>query len=700
EATTPELVAQCLYQRLGQGNQSSAVAQALEKLRNLNLLSYSEKTGYKIQSSAGQEWARERERYTVTPDAMSEIVAGNLKTLLGTADNPKYRGNKFRWAAYYSDGRQRQDEKVQVPSELAVVTVDFRYLRNQADRQAEQWIKTSANSQRIFWVVGKNDALDGQVRELARSFHMLNKYDSRRATLSEGKKRLLGDEQTRYENLEERVKAAVIEAFLAGALYFRGRKIDKQAYGSGFASVLTRLAEGLMPDLYSRYVDVAVTPTELAQLLDRELSGASHKFMPEGLGILELDAGKYAPTCQGEVPRRVEQYVLDEKGIAGTALLTHFGGPPYGYPADMVKACLAGLLRASKIRVRTDSGTEVTSVQDPGARDLFTKDREIKRADILPPSNDGITGRDRIAICKFFEQSLAIPLDRDNDTIADAVFKHFPNQARRLREVAQRYNRLPGRPSLPESLEALQKALESCMRSRQVEPTLLEVRRCLDELGDGIEDLGILLTDLNDDAVASVARAVDLQTNQIAQMRQIGRLGTAEAAVEAIKAQLSIERPWRDIASLEPQLKTVEEQYQAVRLDLIQQQEQQFELLRGQLQQRQGYYNLAEAQEEKVLRPLRDAVSNTTKEALYPTLIELKDPAHARLYEAAEKADRYLDDALAEETGVQVIECNVTALLSKKEISSVAELDALIAQMREGVVNKLEEGSDIRIRLI
>ncbi|NJM99707.1 MAG: hypothetical protein HC800_23475, partial [Phormidesmis sp. RL_2_1] len=78
---------------------------------------------------------------------------------------------------------------------------------------------------------------------------------------------------------------------------------------------------------------MAVTTTELLQLLEQNLSGISSKFMTEGLGILALDEGKYVPNCEGEVPTRVEQYVLEERGISGSALLAHFGGPPYGYPA-------------------------------------------------------------------------------------------------------------------------------------------------------------------------------------------------------------------------------------------------------------------------------------------------------------------------------------------------------------------------------
>ncbi|MEI8257513.1 MAG: BREX system P-loop protein BrxC, partial [Deltaproteobacteria bacterium] len=64
--TTASLVAQCLYARLGSGNQIQPITAALERLRHANLLGYSEKHGYKIQSSAGQEWQRERDDIGVT----------------------------------------------------------------------------------------------------------------------------------------------------------------------------------------------------------------------------------------------------------------------------------------------------------------------------------------------------------------------------------------------------------------------------------------------------------------------------------------------------------------------------------------------------------------------------------------------------------------------------------------------------------
>ena len=704
-ATTPKLVAQCLYDQIGKGNQEGAVSEALEKLRALNLLSYSEKVGYKIQSSAGQEWAKERDAQSATLGDVSEQVARNLKELLGAASNPSYQGTKFRWAAYYSDGRQRQDERLQVPSELAVVTVDFRYV-DKGEQQAENWIKASDYERdRIIWVVGDRTALSETAKSLVRSQKMLTLYESRRSSLSPGKRRLLDDERSRAETLEGQVKTAVAESFLAGSIYFRSRQIDARPYGETFATRLVQLAEALLPDIYSQYVAASVTPSELAQLLEPKLSGISNKFIDE-LGIFRLDAGKYEAACTGDVPSQVRQYVLDGSGVEGSELLRHFGGPPYGYPTDVVKACLAGLLRAGMVSIRPDAGAVVTSVQDPGARDLFTKDRDLKKATVLPPSDKGVTGRDRVAICKLFEAALNKELDRDNDTIADAVFEYFPQQIGKLRELETLYNRLPERIELPASLQKLQKALEDCMRSRQVEPTLLEVKRNVNVLRDGIEELRKSLAELTDENVQAVRRAQNVLDYQVAQLEQVSRLGGVEAEVAQVRSHFEIDqqrdrnRPWEDIKDIAPALEKIEAHYQAVRLSLIEAQEQALEEVKGRLQHRQGYFELTETQAEEVLRPLRGAASSTTKEALAPTLLELKGQGPERLHRAKEQANRYFDEALAQRTGAQVVELNVTALLANKEISSLEEMDALVAQMREQVADKLAGDETIRVRLI
>lgn len=700
EPTTVALVSQCLYERLGQGNQEGQISQALEQLRELNLLSYSEKTGYKLQSSAGQEWARERDSYSIVPTESSQIVADKLKDLLGTAANPGYKGKKFRWAAYYSDGRQRQTDRLQVPNELAAISIDFQYLKTQEEKTAATWIQTSDTvfRDRLIWVVGKLDDLDSLLRDLAKSRHIVNKYQGRSASISIDKKRMLFDEQSRCESLETKVKDGVVRAFLAGALYFRGRQMEVRNFGTGFAVVLEKVGESILPELFDRYFDVAIIPSELKQLLERDLTGPSTKFMQDGLGILELDAGKYHPTCAGEVPTRIGQYVLDRNGVTGLVLLTFFGSPPYGYAPDVVKACLAGLFRASKIQIRLEDGTSVTSIRDPGVMDLFTKDRDFKRADILPPSDRGISPRDRIAICTLFKDALGIDLDREDDAIADAVFKQFPNQVRRLRELEHRYNKLPNRLDLPTNLAKLQSALEKCLKSRQVEPTLVEVKRNLDILRDGVQQLGILETDLTDAAIAAVSRAGSVQQHQVAQLEQVGSATEVQAEIAAVAAQLAIDRPWRDIASLEPQLQQIESHYLSVRRSLLERQEQQAEAIRDKVKRRSGYARLSPDKATYVLRPVTDATYDTTAEALYPQLLELKDSAVLRLHMAEEKANSYLDDALSQATDKQVM--TIAIDLTGREVSSPEEVEVLVNQLRDRLLSQLDGKSNIRIRLI
>ncbi|MFM2315258.1 MAG: hypothetical protein RLZZ04_4534 [Cyanobacteriota bacterium] len=512
QATTTQLINQCLYQRMGMGNAEPEIQQALDKLRNLGLISYSEKLGYKIQSSAGQEWQRERDEYGVTNQQISEIVGDKLKDLLGTVDNPRYKGKSFRWTAFYSDDRQIQDKRLQKTTDLDVITIDFRYLTkndSKADGRGlggfpherpvqeadEVWIQQSATEnykERIFWVVGSLETLPDKVRELARSQNITERYRSRLQSISSDKQRLYFEEQSRCEELEKQVKNAIAEQFISGQIYFQGRTIDKYQYGTTFAVVLKALGETILPTLYDKYVEIAITDKELEQLLEPDISGASSKFMSENLGIFELDAGKYNPTCKGDVPSRILQYLTDNNGSGGTNLLQHFGCPPFGYGSDVVKACIAGLLRAGKIRIRPETGSDITSMRDPGTKDIFTKDSQFKRADILLQSEQGINGKDRNKICKFFQEALNVDLDRENDAIADAVFQQFPGKVKALQELEAKYNQLPNRPELPETLVKLRQALENCTRSRQVEDTVLAVKKHLDALRDGIQQLGII----------------------------------------------------------------------------------------------------------------------------------------------------------------------------------------------------------------
>ncbi len=104
--TTSTLISQCLYARLGQGDREPRIRQALERLCDRGHLTCSEKLGFQLQSSAGQEWQRERDKRAVVSAELSRLVAEILGELAGNLDLPRLvtttgrrRGKRYRLTA-------------------------------------------------------------------------------------------------------------------------------------------------------------------------------------------------------------------------------------------------------------------------------------------------------------------------------------------------------------------------------------------------------------------------------------------------------------------------------------------------------------------------------------------------------------------------------------------------------------------------
>lgn len=696
--TTPEIVAQCLYARLGDGNRIAPVAAALEKLRGLGLLSYSEKQGFKIQSSAGQEWQREREEFRIAHEKISKIVQEALKGLVGGQDKPRWKGRGFPWALWFSDGRHALDIKLQDAREDSTLPVDFRFLGRKEDRTAETWVPKSDQDQlrnRLVWVVSGSGAIEDAAYDLARSEGMIERYRSRRESLSRPKQLLLIEEEARFEELDGRVRAAVAEAFLEGSAYFRGQPLKPRDAGATFGAALSAMATRLLPELYPHFTEIAISPSELDQLLQKDLAGPSTKFMDGGLGILSLDAGKYVPTCTGVYPSRIVQEIEQQGGLSGQNLVATFVSPPYGYAPDLVKACCAGLLRAKRVRIRPEHGDDITSYLDPGVRDLFTRDRDFRRAEFFPATEGEVTGRDRIAIRKLFQTYLKVDLEPEDEPIADATFVQFPQRRDRLRDVEQRLASLAPRPPLPLSLAKFGRALEDCCRSRLVQKTVIEVKRNLDTLRDGFEQLGLFEGDLTPETIEAVNRAARGHDHELAQLRQAEELAGLEDDAAALANQLALERPWKDITHLAPAVARIRARYVEVRRALLNKQSAEAEAVAGRVKIRPGFAQLDADRAHRILRPIADALVDTTAEAISPSLVEIRDRFASRIAHAEEQANDRLDEELSRQTDYQVVK--VETHLRGREVASRDQLQAVFKELEERIGPLLDKGTRVRI---
>jgi len=699
EPTTAELVARCLYRRLGEGNQVQAVSQALERLRAANLVAYSEKHGYKVQSSAGQEWERERDDIGITAEQLTDVVKDKVKELLGTPERPRHKSRPFPLAAFFSDGKHRNDERIQDPRDESNVTIDFRFLRNRDERTPAGWIQKSDQEplrNRLIWVVGEPSHIESMAREYARSAHMVSRHGARRASLGE-KIRLLLEEEARFEDLDKQLKAAVVDAFLGGSMFFRSRPYEPRSLGSAFGTALTAAAERILPDLYPHFTEIAITDAELSELLAKTLSGPSTKFLDGagGLGILTLDAGKYLATCAGAEPSRILQFIEQGGGAAGTTVLAHFGAPPFGYPVDVVRACLAGLLRAGKIRIQPEEGPPITSVNDPGTRDLFRKDRDLRRADLFPAKEGAISARDKVAIRAFFKKHLDLDLETDNDAFADAVYQQFPGKRERLRVLEGLFDQLPGRPSLPQALTRLAKALEDCRRSRQVEETVIAVKKNLDALADGLDLLARMTTELTEESIRLVGEVARSRDTELAQLRQQEALAGLEDDARAVTEQLSGDRPWRGVKSVAQAVERIRQRYIETRRNLINRQNDDAEVVRKKIKGRLGFEKLLPDQLHHVLRPIADALFDTIPEAVAPALGDMQSRFPQRLSAAEEQANERLDDALSKLTEKQVVK--VEAGLRGREVEDREQLKAVLKELEDRILPHLDKKSRVRI---
>lgn len=697
--TTPELIASCLYAQLGEGNRVPAVTEALEKLRSLSLLSYSEKQGFKIQSSAGQEWQRERDDIGVAQEQISKLTQDALKHLIGSMqERPRWKGRTFPWMLYFSDGRQFHDLKLQDVREDSAVVVDFRFLGKKEERASTTWVPRSDQDllrNRLIWVVGESGAIEDAGRQLARSARMLERVRPRRESLTREKQRLLIEEEARYDELATRFQAAVAEAFLEGTAYFRGQQLRPRDSGSTFGSALSVLATHTLPALYPHFAELAISPAELNQLLEKELTGPSKKFMEGGLGILSLDSGKYVASCSGVFPTRIAQEIEQHGGLAGQTLIATFVSPPYGYAPDLVKACCAGLLRGKKIRIRPEHGDDYTSYQDPGVRDLFTRDREFRRAEFFPASEGEVTNRDRIAIRKLFQTYLQVDLDQDDEPIADATFLHFPAYRERLREVERRFDSLPGRPSLLPALQKLGRALEECCRSRLVQKTVVEVKRNLDVLRDGLQQLSVCQAELSKESIDLVVAAARVRDHELVQLGHVDELADLQAESALIVDHLQAERPWREANLLAPAVERVRARYREVRRTLLNRHSAEADAARGRVKMRPGFAQLDPDLAHSVLRPIAEALTDTSEDALFPSLMELRDRFASRIGPAEELANDRLDEALSRKTEKQVLK--IDAQLRGREVASRDQLHAMFKELEDRIGPLLDQGARVRI---
>ena len=229
-----------------------------------------------------------------------------------------------------------------------------------------------------------------------------------------------------------------------------------------------------------------------------------------------------------------------------------------------------------------------------------------------------------------------------------------------------------------------------CIRDRQA------VKQNFDSLNDGLEQLAIYDTELTDAVLKEVSVAQNVASHQLAQLEQLGEKDSElEVAADKINSQLGAEKPWRDLAAIEPEIDMVRTLYVESRRRLIVKSGELEDAVRAQIKARDGFATLSADQSNHVLRPIAEALPNTTEDAVSPKLVDLRDKAQMTLERAAEEANENFDKILSEGDEPQVRKVRIR--LQNREIKSQADLETVINEIRSRVEPELNEGRRVRL---
>lgn len=96
-----------------------------------------------------------------------------------------------------------------------------------------------------------------------------------------------------------------------------------------------------------------------------------------------------------------------------------------------------------------------------------------------------------------------------------------------------------------------------------------------------------------------------------------------------------------------------------------------------------------------MLRHIALAVTDTSAEAIAPTLAALESPFQLALHQAEETANETLDELLSEGKRPLIVKVNLS--LRNRELTSEAEVDSLLAEIRKRLLEQIAAGARVRI---
>ena len=361
-----ELVARCLYARLDQGNQVEAVQEALEDLGSAT----SPGTPRRMATISPRpaRWEKQRQDISEPPGPHHRVDQGGLKWQVDGPDKA-LRGARIPLDGLVQRRPRGNDERLVDPlTPRTSPWTSATSSRTTGRKRAESGAAPNRSSNRILWVCGNPTSW----KTPAGTWNAPAAWSS--ATTSSTPP--LNPPGAccwctkRPETTSRTVQAGEHHLHERRRLLPRSghRPRRRQEHGHGPRTLGDELSPNSTPAT-SR----SVSPGELQQIIvNTDLVGISCKFLPEGLGIFEWTTGSTCPpaavwSSSGSSARssRNPGSASSNSSRPRWTALRHV--------PNVVKTCVAGLLRGSRLTIQPEGGTARPAVRDNNTQDVFEK---------------------------------------------------------------------------------------------------------------------------------------------------------------------------------------------------------------------------------------------------------------------------------------------------------------------------------------
>jgi hypothetical protein len=680
---TADNIAAVLYPAVGAGDQRAEVAEALRALEAAHMVRLSD-DGYRIPTPAEDDWEKQRNAVNPQPgDAhrlFSEVMMGFWQvtpswTMLDTKNfkaGLSIRGREVvsgdvRFNVYADESGQLYDK-----------------LRDEMRRRSQE------EKGEVFWAVPLNDAIDRETVEVFRSQTILQKKEREARTATETA--LVAEEKVRQRRHSDELKRLLKEASLAGAIYFRGNDRSPSHQVSDVAKCAADVLSRVIPDVYDRFKEAAIKPTEVKRGLETLLQADSLRGLPTffaNLGLTRVEQGGVVIDADNgplaEALRKIENRVSYGETANGKFLEDEFKKEPFGWDFDAVKLLALCLLRSGRVEA-VSKGQVADTVREPLAQESFTNNNLFRQTAFRPKV--GLEFPELVSASQHFQETFGSTV---RELTAACIAAELRAEiSRREGEVADAQslltiNQLPG-AEVPETALGQMRAILSGSDNNAV----LTFNTAFRTIKDGIKRAAEITQALTEPRMADLRRARTALEKWSVLAQEPGLDAQLAVRAEELTNLLGRETFYNHLSAIEQYGAVILAEYSRLYEAALAERISAYQEACGRLTATAGWEAIGSDEQERISRPLRQGADQDELPATIAQLRSDKDACEARLKAAIQEVHRLIE-------GERLVTLRIDAYFSGG-IETEEQLESALQGIREALSRLIGEGKKVIVQ--